>query len=109
MAEYTFEQLRDMTVAQLRHIADGIKHDALEGHSIMHKDKLLVALCVALGIPVHHAAAGANKGRIKALVRRLKTQRDQAVASGDHKQLAAVRQEIHALKHRLRRMALEGA
>lgn len=108
MAEYTYDQLRNMTVAQLRKIADGIKHDALEGHSTMHKDHLLPALCNALNIQVHHVAVGAHKTQIKALVRRLKVDRDKALApGGDRARLAQIRQQIHTLKHRLRRMAVD--
>jgi hypothetical protein len=107
MAEYTYEQLRNMTVADLRKIADGIKHDALAGHNTMHKDHLLPALCKALGIQVHHVAMGAHKTQIKTLIRRLKADRDKALAGGDHAKLAQVRREIHTLKHRLRRMAVD--
>ena len=106
MAEYTYEQLKNMTVADLRKIADGIKHDALEGHSTMHKDHLLPALCKALNIQVHHVAVGAHKTQIKALIRRLKTQRDEATKAKDYAKLADLRQQIHTLKHRLRRMAV---
>ncbi len=106
MAEYTYKQIKDMKVAELRKIADEIEHEALQGHSTMHKDKLLGALCTALGLHEQHAAAGANKGKIKTLIRSLKTQRDEAKASGDGERLAAIRHQIHALKHRLRTMAL---
>jgi len=105
MASYTYEQLHEMTVAQLREIAEGVEHEGLEGFRTMHKDKLLPALCDALDVHVHHAAVGAAKPRIKAAIRKLKARRDEAKASGDHARLAAVRREIHALKHKLRRMA----
>ena len=42
---YTYEQLHVMTVAQLREIAQGIEHEAVQGFSTMHKDHLLPALC----------------------------------------------------------------
>ncbi len=109
MAEYTYEQLRIMTVAQLRQIADGIKHEALEGHSTMHKDHLLPALCQALNIQVHHVAMGAHKTQVKSLIRRLKADRDAALAAGDKAKLANIRRQIHTLKHRLRRMVARSA
>jgi hypothetical protein len=109
MAEYTYEQLRNMTVAQLRQIADGIKHEALEGHSTMHKDYLLPALCKAMSIQIHHVAVGAHKTQVKALVRRLKADRDAALAAGDRAKLANVRRQIHTLKHRLRHMVAPSA
>lgn len=109
MAEYSYDQLSKMTVAELRKIADGIKHEALEGHSTMHKDHLLPALCKALNIQIHHVAVGAHKTQIKALIRRLKADRDKALAAGDRAKLAQVRRQIHTLKHRLRRMAVDTA
>ena len=109
MADYTYEQLKNMTVADLRKIADGIKHDALEGHSTMHKDHLLPALCKALNIQVHHVATGAHKTQIKALIRRLKADRDAAIKAKDSAKLAGVRRQIHTLKHRLRRMVARTA
>ncbi len=51
--EHTFEELHKKTVADLREIAAGIEHDALHGHTTMHKDPLLKALCTALGIEAH--------------------------------------------------------
>ena len=30
---YTYEQLKEMTVAELREIAKGIEHDAVKGHT----------------------------------------------------------------------------
>ena len=61
---YTYEQLNKMTVVELRKIADGIEHEATKGHSTMHKEKLLPALCIALGIEAHahHEAKGVEKG-----------------------------------------------
>jgi predicted nucleotide-binding protein len=109
MASYTYEQLKNMTVAQLRKIADEIEHEALKGHSTMHKDHLLPALCKALNIQVHHAAAGTEKAEIRATIRKLKSKRDEALAAGDHARLADVRHQIHVLKHKLRRMVAKSA
>ncbi|HAU39033.1 MAG TPA: hypothetical protein DCX07_15135 [Phycisphaerales bacterium] len=106
MADYTYEQLKDMTVAQLREIAKGLKDDSLEGFSTMHKDHLLPAMCKVLGIHTHHAAEGAEKLRIKTTIRKLKTGRDAAIAAKDTARVAALRTEIHALKRRLRRLAV---
>ena len=61
---YTYEQLSEMNVAQLRDIAKGIDHEAVHGFSTMHKEKLIPALCTALGIEAHKhhtAAKGFNK------------------------------------------------
>jgi hypothetical protein len=106
MAEYTYEQLRDKTVADLREIAQGIGGDALEGFSTMHKDHLLPLLCKVLNIPTHHAAAGAEKTQLKAKIRQLRTQRDQIMQSGDKSQLPSICHQIHAMKRHLRRMVV---
>jgi len=109
MAEqYTYEQLKKMNVAQLREIAETIDHEAVQGSATMHKDHLLPALCKALDIHEHHAAVGAEKPKIKAAIRTLKSRRDEAMAAGDHKQLRLARRQIHGLKHELRTMQHEG-
>lgn len=106
-ATYTFDQLKNMTVAQLRDIAKDVQHDAVQGYTTMHKDHLLPALCTALGIPGHaaHVAHGEKKTKIKKQIHELKKQRDEAVKAKDYKKLAATRDLIHTLKHQLRRMA----
>jgi len=105
MASYTYEQLKVMTVAQLREIADGIQDESLKGHSTMHKEQLLPLLCKSLGIATHHAVAGQEKVRIKATIHKLKTRRDELGSSAPAGRQAVLRQQIHALKRRLRRIA----
>lgn len=102
---YTYEELKQKTVAQLREIAAGIEHDAVKGASQLNKDHLLTALCTALGIDkrVHHEVKGLDKTELKAKIRDLKKQRDGAVAAHDHKQLKVVRREIHHLKRLIHR------
>jgi len=102
---YTYEQLKDLTVAQLREIAAGVAHDEVKGFSTMHKEKLLPALCKALGIETHahHHVIGIDKSQIKAQIRKMKVERDTALASGDSEKQRAARKEIHNLKRKLRR------
>ncbi len=102
---YTYEKLSNMTVAELRGIADGIEHEATKGHSTMHKEKLLPALCIALGIDPHarHEAKGINKGKIKMEIRALRKERETALASHDKAKLQTIRGRIHNLKKMLRR------
>jgi len=50
MTEYKFEDLSTQTVAQLRKIAEGVEHEALQDPAKMPKKELLAALCQALGI-----------------------------------------------------------
>ena len=102
---YTYEQLSKMTVNELRLIADGIEHDATKGHSTMHKEKLLPALCQALGIEAHahHEVKGINKTKIKMEIRALKKERATAMQNKDGVKLHDVREKIHQLKRELRK------
>ena len=100
--ELTYEQLRHKTVAELRDIAKGIEHEAVQGYTQMNKDHLVTALSKALGIQhEHHAVVGVDKASIKARIRQLKTQRTAALDAHDHKQLKVVRRTMHRLKRRI--------
>ena len=99
---HTFEELKHKTVADLREIAKGIDHEAVQGYTQMNKDHLLVALSKALGLQhEHHDVVGVDKSDIKARIRELKTQRAAAIAAHDHAQLKVVRRTIHRLKRRI--------
>jgi len=50
MTEFKFDELSKKTVAQLRKIAQGMEHEALQDPAKMPKKELLAALCQALGI-----------------------------------------------------------
>ncbi len=102
---YTYEQLSNMTVVELRKIADGVEHEATKGHSTMHKEKLLPALCLALGIEshAHHEVKGVNKGKIKMEIHSLKKDREAALQSHDPVKLKEVRVKIKNLKRTLRK------
>jgi hypothetical protein len=97
---HTFEELKHMTVADLREIAAGSKHEALQGYTQLNKEHLLVALCKAFQIDmyVHHQVKGIDKATIKLQIRELRKQRDTALAAHDHKQLKEVRRKMHHLK-----------
>ena len=101
---HTYEELKARTVAELREIAKGVQHDAVQGYSQMNKEHLLPALCRALGIEMHghHVVQGIDKTGIKAKLRTLKAQRDAALAEHDHAALKNVRRQIHHLNHRIR-------
>ncbi|MEK6771457.1 MAG: hypothetical protein AABY62_07455 [Pseudomonadota bacterium] len=102
---HTYEELKHKTVADLREIAKGIEHEAVEGATQMNKDHLLKALCTALGIDahVHHHAVGIDKAAIKARIRELKKKRDEILTSPQRQGLPDVLRNIHALKRRIRR------
>jgi hypothetical protein len=101
---YTYDELRHKTVADLREIAKGIQHDAVQGYSQMNKGHLLPAVCKALGVDMqeHHAVVGIDKAGIKAKIRELKRQRDAALQTEERSQLKSVRRQIHHLNHQLR-------
>lgn len=102
---HTFEELKHKTVAELREIAKGIEHDAVQGATQMNKDHLLKALCTALGIDahVHHHAEGIDKAALKAKIRELQKRRDEILTSKDTKELGGVLRQIHNFKKRIRR------
>ena len=102
---HTFEELKKRTVAELREIAAGIEHEAVQGHTQMHKNELLPALCRALGIDMHehHEVRVENKTEIKAKIRDFKKKRDAFLAAHDHTGLKAIRRQIHHLKRQIRR------
>ncbi|MGH9881670.1 MAG: hypothetical protein ACRD6N_09570 [Pyrinomonadaceae bacterium] len=104
MADYTFEQLKHMTVAELREIAKGIEHEAVQGYTQLNKEHLVVAISKALGIGhEHHDVVGVDKAAIKAQIRELKKKREEALSAHDHAQLKVVRRTIHRLKRRIHR------
>lgn len=102
MAEYTYEHLKHKTVAELREIAKGIEHDAVQGYTQLNKEHLLVAISKALGIKhEHHDVVGVDKAGIKAQIKELKKKREEALSAHDHAQLKVVRRTIHRLKRRI--------
>jgi hypothetical protein len=99
---YTYEQLKHKTVAELRDIAKGIEHEAVQGYTQLHKDQLIVAISKALGIQhEHHEVVGVDKAAIKARIREMKKKREEALSAHDHAQLKVVRRTIHRLKRRI--------
>jgi len=107
MTTHTYEELKHKTVAELRDMAKDLHHDAVQGYTQMNKEHLLPALCKALGIDAHehHAAASAQKAKIRDEMRSLKEQRAKAVSGGDHDLLRRLRRRYHKLNHSLRRSA----
>lgn len=100
---YTYEELKHKTVAELREIAAGTEHEALQGHTQLNKDHLLQALARAFNIETHqhHEVKGVNKADIKSKIKELKKQRDEAAESHDRARLKSVRRRIHRLKREI--------
>jgi hypothetical protein len=103
-SSYTFHELKEKNVHELREIAKGIEHEAVQGYTQLNKDHLLLALAKALNLSTHehHAVAAFDKGGVKAQMRALKKERDAAVEAGDGTKLHAVRRHIHQLNHQIR-------
>jgi hypothetical protein len=102
--EYTWEDLHKMPVKKLREIAEELgEHEELHGFLTMHKENLVPALCHVLGVEdhVHHEVVGVDKASIKARIRELKLERDEALAQKDPVELKRIRRKIHRLKREL--------
>jgi hypothetical protein len=104
---YTYDQLKGMTVAQLREIAAGIQHEAVQGYTQLNKEHLLVALAKALNLDTHtrHKLGGIDKAGVKAKMHEMKKSRDAALENHDHAKLKSTRRELHALRRSLRKAA----
>jgi hypothetical protein len=101
---YTHHQLKEKTVVELRDIAKGTQHEAVQGYTQLNKEHLIVALCTALNIPMHehHEVVGIDKAGVKARMRALKRERDAAIEAHDSGKLKAIRRQIHHLNRRIR-------
>ena len=111
--QYTFDQLKGMTVAQMREIASGIEHEAIKGYTQLNKEHLLAALCKALNIDTHtrhkSKVKGSDKAAIKAEIKKMKAKRDAALEAHDHAQLKMARRQMHELRRKLRRAVAKAA
>jgi DNA-binding IclR family transcriptional regulator len=102
---FTYHELKEKNIGQLREIAKDLKHEAVQGYTQLNKEHLLVALCTALGVPIHehHDAVGIDKSAIKAKMRALKKDREAALEAGDHATLKAVRRSMHGLNRQIKK------
>jgi hypothetical protein len=102
---FTYHELKEKNVGELREIAKGIEHEAVQGYTQLNKEHLLVALAKALNLSTHehHAVGDFDKAAIKARMRDLRKQRAAAIESADRAKLSALRRRIHALNHEIRR------
>lgn len=103
--EYTFKDLKEKTVAQLKEIAKGIDHEALKGYTQLNKEHLLAAICTALGVEmhIHPEIKGVDKSKLKSKIRKLKSERDKAAEVHDYKKSKSLRRQVKRLKNKLRR------
>ena len=102
---YTYHELKEKTIQELREIAKGVENqEAVQGYSQLNKEHLLPALCKALGVAVHehHDVVGIDKPAIKTQMRELKKKRDAAIEAHDSDALKSVRRQIHRLNRQIR-------
>jgi hypothetical protein len=99
---FTIEELRHKNIAELREMAKGLEHEAVQGYTQLNKEHLVVALAKALGIQhTHHDVVGVDKAAIKKRIRELKVKREAALSAHNHAELKAVRRNIHRLKRQI--------
>ena len=105
---YTHAELKKKTVAELREIAAGVEHEAVQGHSQMNKEHLLVALCKALNIDTHehHQVVGLNKTQVKTKIRAMKDKLAAAIAARDRKQISYCHRQIHRQKRQIHKATI---
>jgi hypothetical protein len=98
----TIEELKHKNIAELREMAKGLEHEAVQGYTQLNKEHLVVALAKALGIQhTHHDVVGVDKASIKKRIRELKIKREAALSAHNHAELKAVRRNIHRLKRQI--------
>jgi len=99
---FTIEELRHKNIAELREMAKGLEHEAVQGYTQLNKEHLFIALAKALGIQhTHHDVIGVDKAQIKKRIRELKVKREAALSAHNHGELKAVRRNIHRLKRQI--------
>jgi hypothetical protein len=98
----TIEELKHKTLAELRDLAKGIEHEAIQGYTQLNKEHLVGALARALGIKhTHHDVVGIDKASIKARIKELKVKRAAALEAHNAAELRVVRRTIHRLKRQI--------
>ena len=100
---HTFHDLKKMKVNELREVAKGIEHEAVQGYTQLNKEHLLEAVCKALNIDMfeHHHAEIANKAAVKNQIKAFKKKRDEAAAARKYAEHKFALRMIHALKRKL--------
>jgi hypothetical protein len=105
---YTIEEIKKKTVAELREIASKSDSENLKGYTQLNKEHLLVALCKAFNIDMHehHVAVTGDKTVIKMKIKKLKSERDEAISLKNRKTIKSIQRKIHNLKRELRKAAI---
>ena len=101
--EHTYEDLKKKTVAELREIASGMEHEAVQGYTQLNKEHLLEAICKAINLDMHehHEVVGVDKTPIKAQIKLWKKRRDEALTARKKGEFKAALRMVHKLKRKL--------
>jgi hypothetical protein len=106
-----WKDLEKMTVLKLRD--EALKYPQIEGVHGKNKEQLMEEISKALGIEKPHVHFTQNvvhtKSDLKHKIRDLKIEREQLIATHDHKKLHDVRRELHELKHTIRKIEAKAA
>ena len=103
----TIEELKHKNIAELREMAKGLEHEAVQGYTQLNKEHLVIALAKAMGIQhTHHDVVGVDKASIKKRIRDLKVRREAALTAHNHAELKTVRRNIHRLKRQIHKATM---
>jgi rubrerythrin len=103
--EYTYSELKEKNLTDLKKLASGIEHEAVKGYTQLNKEHLIKKLCEALGIDTHehHQVVGINKKAIKSSIKKLKLIKAQALLDKDKVKFKKTVNSINILKKKLRK------
>ena len=102
---YTYHELKEKTIQDLREIAKGVENqEAVQGYSQLNKEHLLPALCKALGIAAseHKEVTGIDKPAVKKKMKELREKRQAALEARDGALLKSIRRQIHHYNRQIR-------
>ena len=106
-----WKDLERMTVLKLRD--EALKYPHIEGVHGKNKEQLMDEIAKALNIEKPHVhfteSIVHSKSDLKQRIRELKIEREKFLQTHDHKKLQEVRDQIHVLKHSIRKMEAKAA
>ena len=106
--EHTYKDLKKKTVAELREIASGMEHEAVQGYTQLNKEHLLEAICKALNLDMreHHKVTVVDKSPIKAQIKLWKKRRDEALAARKKMEFKTALRMVHKLKRKIHKASI---
>jgi hypothetical protein len=106
-----WKDLEKMTVLKLRE--EALKYPQIEGVHGKNKEQIMDEIAKALNIEKPHVhfteSVVHSKSDLKHRIRELKIEREKFLEMHDHTKLQKVRDELHELKHSIRKMEAKAA